>query len=64
MLKRRQILVIRTGCAIVPKSQSMPTTTPYRIRIRIIEMHIQQSLIRTVKANPLLRERAQRIVIL
>lgn len=51
MLKRRQILIIRTGRAIIPKPQSTPTAIN-------IKMHIQQTLIRTVKANPLLRERA------
>lgn len=55
MLKRRQILIIRTGRAIIPEPQSMPTA---------IKMHIQQTLIRAVKANPPLRQRAQRIVIL
>lgn len=58
VVESRQILIIRTGRAVIPEPQSMPTTT-----IATTKMNIQQTLIRPIKTNPPLRQRAQRSVI-
>lgn len=54
MLISRNILVIRTGRAIISKAQAMP----------IAKMLIQQSLIGAVEADAPIRERLQGIVVL
>ena len=50
----RNILVVRTGGAVIGETEPMP----------VPEMHIQQALVRPVKANPSLGQRPQSKIIL
>lgn len=54
MLIGRNVLVVGAGGAVIREAQPMP----------ISKMHVQQPLVRAVKANAPLSERLKRIVIL